>query len=151
MRPQLKRKIHAEPVSKIFAPLHLDIECLEPVKMSLDEYEAIRLSDYEGLFQIDCAEKMSVSRQTFGRILSRARAKLAKHIVECRELHIDGGDVVRCGIIYVCESCKAEKSIMEEEVFSLTCPICGGKMIKKECDKIKGKQRGRKDDKIENT
>ena len=47
------------------------------VLLTLDEYEAIRLADLEGLYQEQAATRMNVSRQTFGRIVEAARRKVA--------------------------------------------------------------------------
>jgi len=66
---------------------------LENVGMTLDEYEAIRLADLEGLYQQDAAERMEVSRATFGRILESAHRKLADVLVHGKALRIEGGPV----------------------------------------------------------
>ena len=61
--------------------------------MTLDEFEAIRLADGEGLYQQDAAARMDVSRATFGRILEAARRKVAEALVHGHFLRIDGGPV----------------------------------------------------------
>ena len=60
--------------------------------MALEEYETIRLIDYEGLTQEECSERMNVARTTVQRIYSDARKKLAQLLVEGRPLRIEGGD-----------------------------------------------------------
>jgi len=62
---------------------------LEEVNLSLDELEAIRLADYEGLYHEQAAEKMNISRPTFGRILNEARRKLAEVFVAGKALKIE--------------------------------------------------------------
>ena len=57
--------------------------------MSLDELEAIRLADYEGRYHEEAAKQMEVSRATFGRILSKARNKVAEVIVDGKALRIE--------------------------------------------------------------
>ncbi len=57
--------------------------------MSLDEFEAIRLADHEGLYQEEAAGRMDVSRATFGRILDSARGKVADAIVNGKALRIE--------------------------------------------------------------
>jgi len=52
----------------------------------VDEFEAIRLADLEGLYQEPAAEKMSVSRQTFGRIIESAHQKVAEALVRGKAL-----------------------------------------------------------------
>lgn len=63
----------------------------EKIVMSVEEYEALRLIDFEGLTQDECAEKMIVSRTTVQRIYKSARAKIAKMLVNGASLKIDGG------------------------------------------------------------
>jgi hypothetical protein len=61
--------------------------------MALDEFEAIRLADLNGLKQEDAARQMEVSRPTFGRILESAHLKVATALTEGRALRIEGGTV----------------------------------------------------------
>jgi predicted DNA-binding protein (UPF0251 family) len=62
---------------------------LEEVSLSLDELEAIRLADLEGLYHERAASEMDVSRATFGRILDAARRKVAEAIVNGKALKIE--------------------------------------------------------------
>jgi predicted DNA-binding protein (UPF0251 family) len=71
-----------------FKPRGIPLVQLDEVVLNLDELEAIRLSDYEGLYHEQAAEKMNISRPTFGRILSEARRKVAEVIVEGKALNI---------------------------------------------------------------
>ena len=57
----------------------------------MDELEAIRLADLEGMYQEDAASRMSVSRQTFGNILTSAHKKIADCLVNSKALKIEGG------------------------------------------------------------
>ncbi len=61
--------------------------------MTEDEWEAVRLTDKEGLYQEQAAERMRVSRQTFWRILESARRKIADALVSGKVLIIEGGHV----------------------------------------------------------
>jgi len=65
---------------------------LEAVNLRVDELEAVRLADFEGLYQEAAAEKMHISRQTFGRILESAHKKIADALVNGKALSIEGGD-----------------------------------------------------------
>jgi predicted DNA-binding protein (UPF0251 family) len=67
-----------------------ELQCIE---LTVDEFEAIRLADCERLYQEQAAERMNVSRPTFGRILDAARAKVADAIVHGKALLIEGGSV----------------------------------------------------------
>lgn len=71
-----------------FKPRGIPLVQLDEVVLNLDELEAIRLADYEGLYHEQAAEKMNISRPTFGRILSEARRKVAEVIVEGKALNI---------------------------------------------------------------
>lgn len=63
----------------------------EQVFLTVDEVEAIRLADRDGLYQHEAAASMNVSRQTFGRIVESAHQKIAEAIVEGLEIVIEGG------------------------------------------------------------
>jgi len=62
---------------------------LEEVTLSMDEIEAVRLADYEGLYHQDAAGKMKISRQTFGRIVGSARKKMAECLLKGKALKIE--------------------------------------------------------------
>lgn len=67
---------------------------LEVETLRVDELEALRLADLEGLYQEAAAERMGVSRPTFSRILARARSIVARSLIEERLLVIGDGPVV---------------------------------------------------------
>jgi len=89
------RMIGKEPEVNRFVPMASDGSVgsfrKEPVAMTYDEFEAIRLIDYEGLMQEEAARKMQISRGTVWRCLDSARRKIATMLVEGRELSIIGG------------------------------------------------------------
>jgi uncharacterized protein len=66
---------------------------LEEVVMTLDEFEAIRLADLDGLYQEQAAECMNVSRATVSRIVESAHRKMADVLVHGKALRIEGGPV----------------------------------------------------------
>ena len=61
---------------------------LEEIALELDELEALRLADLEGLYQADVALQMGVSRQTIGNILERAHRKIADALINGKALRI---------------------------------------------------------------
>jgi predicted DNA-binding protein (UPF0251 family) len=67
---------------------------LEVVSLGHDELEALRLADFEGLYQADVAERMGVSRQTVGNILKEARRKVAEALLREKAIRVEGGPVV---------------------------------------------------------
>lgn len=66
---------------------------IDAITLTLDELEALRLADYEGLYQEAAARSMGVSRQTFGRIVTEARKKTAQALVTGAAIEIRGGNV----------------------------------------------------------
>jgi predicted DNA-binding protein (UPF0251 family) len=70
---------------------------LEEVNLALDELEAIRLADFNGLYQEDAAKKMDISRQTFGNIINSAHKKIADVLLNAKALKIEGGKVRKVG------------------------------------------------------
>ncbi len=65
---------------------------LEAVELAADELEAIRLADFEGLYQEQAAEQMGVSRQTFGLIVTRAHKKVAEALTQGKAICVEGGN-----------------------------------------------------------
>lgn len=92
-RPHCCRRIAQPGNVRYFKPRGIPLVRLEEVVLHLDEYEALRLADMDGLYQKQAAEKMKVSRATFGRILTSARKKVANALVEGQAIRIEGGCV----------------------------------------------------------
>jgi uncharacterized protein len=91
-RPKRCRHISSTPGSSYFKPRGIPLIALEEVVLDADEFEAIRLADLEGFYQELAAEKMGVSRQTFGRIIESAHRKVAESLVKGKALKIEGGE-----------------------------------------------------------
>jgi len=92
-RPRHCRRVAQLPQANYYKPRGIPLSVLEEVILTVDEFEAIRLTDLEGLYQADAAEKMSVSRQTLGRILETAHKKIADALVHGKALLIKGGPI----------------------------------------------------------
>lgn len=92
-RPTNCRKIGQAPCVARFKPCGIPCRELESVTLTLDEFEAIRLTDLEGMYQAQAAEMMDVSRPTLSRIIESAHAKIATMLVRGTELRIEGGFV----------------------------------------------------------
>jgi len=95
-RPRKFRKVCCLPQSTQFGPEGAPKDQCEVVVMSVEEYEAIRLIDFEGLMQEECAVSMNVARTTVQRIYNDARKKLADFLVGGKRLVIEGGDFRLC-------------------------------------------------------
>jgi predicted DNA-binding protein (UPF0251 family) len=91
MRPKKTRWIKCSPLGRLFIPQPGSNTLKEAIVLSLDEFEAVRLLDYEGLSQIEAAKQMHVHRSTVSRIISSARRKIAQALVEISTLKIEGG------------------------------------------------------------
>lgn len=107
-RPCKRRRICAKPICCKFSPESGKKHSTDCIVMTLDEYEAIRLIDYEGLTQEQCAKQMNISRTTVQSVYSSARQKTAQCLVEGAELNIDGGDYFLCD--GSAEKCRADIS-----------------------------------------
>jgi len=105
-RPIQCRRVSSMPESSYFKPRGIPLCSLEEVVLTMDEFEAIRLADLEGLYQEEAAEKMKVSRPTFGRIIESARRKIAEALVKGKALKIEGGQVELASIRqFRCDDC----------------------------------------------
>lgn len=93
-RPVRCRRVCSVPKFDSFVPCGSDGG--EQVQLTVDEFEAIRLIDYEGRTHEQCAEQMGISRTTVTEMYERARVKIADSIVNGKALHISGGNYVLC-------------------------------------------------------
>lgn len=93
-RPVRCRRICFEPRYDSFAPLGKS--SMEQIIMTVDEFEAVRLIDYEKKTHEQCAEQMGISRTTVTEMYERARIKLADCIVNGKTLYISGGNYALC-------------------------------------------------------
>jgi predicted DNA-binding protein (UPF0251 family) len=91
-RRQLWRKVSSIPAVNYFKPAGIRMAELEEIQLLVEEAEAIRLKDLEGLEQEECAEKMSISRSTFSRLLDSARQKIADALLNGKAIRIEGGN-----------------------------------------------------------
>ena len=92
-RPKCQRNICGMPDKNYFKPRGIPTVDLEEIVLNLDEFEAIRLADYEQLYQEKAAEQMKISRQTFGRIIEAAHKKIADVLLNGKALKIEGGKI----------------------------------------------------------
>jgi predicted DNA-binding protein (UPF0251 family) len=90
-RPKNCRMVSEMPGVVYFKPRGIRMIDLEEVVLTLDELEAVRLADLESLYQETAAERMKISRPTFGRILESAHKKVAEALVKGKALKIEGG------------------------------------------------------------
>ena len=87
------RRICCFPDFYSFIPEDAEKDNMETLVLTLDEFESIRLLDYENLNQEECAARMGVARTTVTAVYESARKKLARAIVEGKRLSIAGGNI----------------------------------------------------------
>ena len=123
-RPQKKRSVNFPPSWTSFKPVGIRSKELETISLGLDEFEAIRLADYEGLDHAESAVLMEISRSTFSRLVERARQKVAVFIIEGQRLQIDGGEIHFHGNVIQCAVCAHQFAAPLNEQ-PTECPACG--------------------------
>lgn len=127
-RPRKRRRVGFMPKVTYFQPVGLDEQIREEL-ITVDEIEALRLKDVEGLDQEDCAELMGVAQSTFQRILTAARKKLSTAILDGKAIRIEGGDYKLVPYKLECRNCGHDwmKTNWSSEDNAAKCPRCGGK------------------------
>ncbi len=93
-RPRKCRRINSTPKEMYFKPQGIPMMDLNEVYLPFEGVEALRLADLEGLSQQEAAQRMHVSRHTFGRILAEARRVVSEALVQGMALRIQGGDYI---------------------------------------------------------
>ena len=92
-RNKCLRFIDNNPGCTFYKPAGIPMHKLSEVIIHLDEYEAVRLADFEGLYQEDAAKRMNISRQTFGRIIESAHKKIADALINGKAIKIEGRNI----------------------------------------------------------
>jgi uncharacterized protein len=124
-RPPCPRRVVAPPHCSYFKPAGVPVSHLEEVALSVDELEALRLADLEGLYQEAAAARMGVSRATFARIVEASRRKVAEALVRGHALRIGGGPVAFVGQRpFRCSGCGHEWSLPLGAGRPAGCPSC---------------------------
>ena len=95
-RPMKYRKVCSLPETKRYGPLGRHNHESDIIIMTIEEYESIRLIDYEGFTQEECAKSMEVARTTVQKIYNDARIKISKMIIDASILKIEGGNYELC-------------------------------------------------------
>ena len=110
-----------------FKPMGVPMSMSENISVQYEEYEALRLADYENLSHAEAAKRMNVSRPTFTRMYEKIRKKLAQAFVEGRAILIEGGNVEFEEQWYRCSSCHTIFHVPQGE--KPVCTSCGGKEV----------------------
>ncbi len=129
-RKKLHRMVTREPPVSVYKPAGIPAMDLEEILISIDEFEALRLADFEGLSQRDASIAMKISQPTFNRVLSSARHKVASGLVQGHVLRIEGGRYVLAdgsGMLE-CLDCGATVDMASADKSS--CPKCGSRKLR---------------------
>jgi len=117
------RRVVAPPGFKGFKPYGNRNTKQNPVELHYEEYEAIKLADYDSLNHLQACEIMGVSRPTFARIYAKARQKIALALVESREIITVFGHAFLDKEWFQCASCHSKFTI-PKTIKRAECPLC---------------------------
>lgn len=112
------------PHFKGFKPIGLP-EGSDLVVLNYEEYESIRLSDFEFRGQVEAAMIMNISRPTYARIYESARRKVAQAFIQGRTIVFEGGKVYFDSEWYMCNSCGCYFNHPDKELAVKNCALCG--------------------------
>jgi len=123
-RPRKPCCVACHPGAAYFKPRGIPLRLLDEVVLPLDGFEALRLADYEGLSQKEGAERMGVSRATFGRIVEAARRVVVDALLHGKALRIEGGEVVMAQRLFCCSDCEHRWGVAFGTGRPACCPQC---------------------------
>ena len=137
MKPRKKRDVMYPPGAFYFKPGGIPMSYLSQVNLAVDEYEAVRLGDFENLKHEEAAVRMNISRPTFTRLLESAHTKISDAIVNGKAISIEGGDYrlirnrlrcTRCGSFWNIDGKTASENA--------SCPECSSYEIENIGEKL---------------
>ena len=120
------RRVDFVPPVNYFKPPGVPLSHLKEVCLSVEEVEAVRLKDLEGLEQEECAKRMHVSRTTFSRVLGSARQKTADALLNGKAMRIEGGKFEMALRRFRCRNGQ-EWTVSFETMITVPprfCPVC---------------------------
>ncbi|MDX9773710.1 MAG: DUF134 domain-containing protein [Bacteroidales bacterium] len=130
-RPTRLRKVSNPPVISGFRPYGGIANEGQPqsVFLHLEEYEVIRLCDFENLNHLEAARVMDVSRPTLTRIYAKARAKIADALVTGKQIIIEGGKIYFDSDWHKCCGCGCFFDQPDKNAVPEKCPLCGSSKL----------------------
>ena len=123
-RPKKCRFVMQEPGVTFFKPQGIPLRVLEHAVITVDELEALRLSDLLGMSHEEAAKQLKVSRPTVTRMLARAHQAIADALVHGKAIRIEGGDYVLEGCEGHCPKCGAEWATAASQTNAGVCGKC---------------------------
>ncbi len=127
-RQRRLRKVVAPPDFKGYKPYGTSKMSNDAVELLYEEYEALKLADYDLMKHDEAAIVMGVSRPTFARIYESARRKIATALVETKEIQSVYGNAVLDKDWYVCGNCQT-RFTLPQTIASHACPFCKSEQI----------------------
>jgi len=129
VRPQKNRMVAYNPDISYFKPRGIPMVDLSEVQITIDEYEALRLSDLMDMPYEEAADSMGVSRATFGRIVRRARKTVADALINGKAIIIQGGSyrIIDENRIFICNHCNNKWEEPRGTGRPENCPLCNHK------------------------
>jgi len=128
-RKKINRTVSQPPLYGEFKPTGVAGKFLSQIELNLDEYEALRLSDYKGMTQEEAANEMNISRPTFTRLIEIARKKLVEFIITGNKLKIKGGNIHFSNNVFKCFDCE-QMFVLDIRTTVTKCPSCNSTSIK---------------------
>ena len=122
------RKVVAPPGFRGYKPYGNRHRRKAHIDLHYEEYEAIKLADYDLMNHLEASQLMGVSRATFARVYESARRKIARALVETREIRSVFGNTILDQSWFVCDACDARFNISDKEGGQF-CPLCKSKNI----------------------
>lgn len=142
-RPRRLRRVRAMPDIDYFKPAGVKASELNQVVLTVDEYEAVRLKDFQGMEQNEAAKKMNISQPTFNRLLASARKKISDAIINGKAIKIEGGSYKMVqprgrgmgfgGPAEYCVCPKCRTRVQKKRTIpcaEMQCPECGALMTR---------------------
>ena len=127
-KPALK-KIVSPPLFTGYKPYGCTEDCEGYVELLYEEFECIKLADYEMMTHQEACVLMGISRAGFARIYETARRKIARAFVEAKEIRTSYGNVYFDNEWYICNACNA-RFTRNRKSDTPACPNCRSKDIK---------------------
>ena len=129
-RPTCCRRVGQMPRCGLFKPAGVPCSSLDEIVLTVDEMEALRLADLEGMYQEQAAKQMNISRPTFGRVIESARRKVAQALCQGQALRIEGGTVeVVTMRKFQCSECQHVWELPHGTGRPQECPKCASNNI----------------------
>ncbi|MGM0367353.1 MAG: DUF134 domain-containing protein [Actinomycetota bacterium] len=138
-RPKINKIVNELPLYVLYKPSGVAEENIEVESLTIEEIEALKLKDKQGLDQTEAAKKMGISRSTFQRLLKSARKKLVSSILDGKAIKFEGGNYIpnanivrtKCGKGYYHFFVKKGdiKDADEVKLSKIKCPKCGKRLV----------------------